>query len=153
MSQPDKKNNKSAQNSPKILIVDDNQQTINLMKKYFEKAIQRKDIHCEIIEARDGEEAIQMINVAQPEIIMCDIGMPKKDGFEVLDYFKNQRGDSEPYGFFTFLSASPEEREKAFNSGADAFVSKDEINYYIFTLQLKAWLRLVFLQRDRANLF
>ena len=153
MSQAEEKQEKPAQKVPKILLVDDNQPTLNLMKKYFEKAQQRKDLNCEIIEAHDGDEAIQMINVAQPNIIMCDIEMPKKNGFEVLHYFKNEREETEPYGFFVFLSAAPEQRKKAFVDGADAFVSKNEINYYILTLQLKAWLRLVYLQRDRSNFF
>ena len=153
MSQAEEKKEKPVQKVPKILIVDDNQPTLNLMKKHFAKAQQRKDLNCEIIEAHDGDEAIQMINVAQPNIIMCDIDMPKKNGFEVLDYFKNEREASDPYGFFVFLSAAPEQRKKAFMDGADAFVSKNEINYYILTLQLKAWLRLVYLQRDRSNFF
>ena len=84
MSQAEEKKEKPVQKVPKILIVDDNQPTLNLMKKYFAKAQQRKDLNCEIIEAHDGDEAIQMINVAQPNIIMCDIDMPKKNGFEVL---------------------------------------------------------------------
>ena len=94
-----------------------------------------------------------MINVTQPNVIMCDINMPQKNGFEVLDYFKNQREEADPYGIFVFLSAAADQRKKAFEQGADGFVSKKEINYYIFTLQIKTWLRIVHLQRDRANYF
>jgi CheY-like chemotaxis protein len=153
MSESDDKIKKPADTIPKILIIDDNQATLDLMKKFFQKAEQRKDLNCEIIEAHNGDEAIQMINVAQPNIILCDINMPQKNGFEVLDYFKNEREEADPYGFFIFLSAAAEQRKKAFEKGADGFISKMEINYYIFTLQIKAWLRLVYLQRDRANYF
>jgi CheY-like chemotaxis protein len=153
MSESDDKIKKPADTIPKILIIDDNQATLDLMKKFFQKAQQRKDLNCEIIEAHNGDEAIQMINVAQPNIILCDINMPQKNGFEVLDYFKNEREEADLYGFFIFLSAAAEQRKKAFEKGADGFISKMEINYYIFTLQIKAWLRLVYLQRDRANYF
>ena len=48
---------------PTILIADDNKQTIELLKKFFSKANERKDINCAIIEAYNGDEAIQMLGV------------------------------------------------------------------------------------------
>ena len=39
----------------------------------------------EVIPAYDGEEALTKIRTSQPDLIMLDILMPKKDGFEVLE--------------------------------------------------------------------
>ena len=84
---------------PKILIAEDNKQTMQLMKRYFAKANERGDIICDLLEAYDGEETIQKIDKESPDWILCDIGMPKKDGFEVLTYF-NKIKSSKPFIFF-----------------------------------------------------
>ncbi len=134
---------------PKILIAEDNKQTMQLMIRYFTKANERGDIVCELYQAYDGEETIQKIEEEIPDLILCDIEMPKKDGFEVLNHF-NQIKSSKPYIFFAFCSASQEERIKAFKLGAMGFISKTKIDYYVTTLQLQAWLRLARLERLKS---
>ena len=119
-----------------------------LYKKFFEKAKQRGDLLCEIIEAYDGDEAIQLIDVANPELILCDISMPKKDGFEVLNHFNNFSKKQNPFSYFCFLSGAPEEMSRAFKAGAMGFMAKQEINYYLMVLQIKSWLRLTQLERE-----
>ena len=141
----------SEQKKPTILIAEDNPQTMELMKKFFVKANGRKDLSCEVIEAVDGGEAIQMLDIAQPDIILCDIGMPVKNGFDVLQHFTSTSRDQNQYCFFCFLSASKDEKIRAFENGADGFLSKLEINYFVFTLQIRSWLRLVELERKFAN--
>lgn len=132
---------------PIILIAEDNIQTRNLLNKFFTKANERKDLKCETIEANDGEEAIEMLDTIYPHIILCDIGMPNKDGFEVLEHFNTVSKKTNPFCFFSFLSAAPEEKIRAFNEGAMGFLSKKEINYFMIVLQIKAWIRLSRLER------
>ena len=133
-----------------ILIADDNKQTVELLKKFFTKAKERNDLSCDIIEAYNGDEAIQMLDIAQPDVILCDIGMPGKDGFEVLRHFNTFSRVKNQYCFFSFLSADKEEKIQAFKEGAMGFINKKEINYFVITLQIKAWLRLVELERQVA---
>jgi len=136
---------------PTVLIADDNKQTVALMKKFFNKAKDRGDLICEVIEAYDGEEAIQMLDIAQPHLILCDIGMPRKDGFEVLSHFNQFSRQKNRFCFFCFLSAAKEEKIRAFKEGAMGFMSKNEINYFVMTLEVKAWLRLAELERMAAG--
>ncbi len=136
---------------PTVLIADDNAQTRNLLKRFFVKANERGDLDCQIIEAADGDEAIQMLDIAQPELILCDIGMPVKDGFEVLHHFNDFSRRNNLFCFFAFLSASSEERQRAFRSGAMGFLSKEDINYFIVTPLLRSWLRLSYLEREIAK--
>ncbi len=135
-------------NKPTVLIADDNDQTRALLKRFFEKANERGDLSCDIIEATNGGEAIQMLDIAQPELILCDISMPERDGFEVLNHFNAFSKENNLFCFFAFLSASNEEKKKAFNSGAMGFLSKEDINYFIITPLLKSWLQLASLERE-----
>lgn len=137
----------------KILVVEDNKQTRELMQLFFKKAQERRDLNCIVIEAEDGDKAMIMLESEQPDIILCDIGLPKKNGFEVLDYFQNIRNPATPYCFFTFITASPEERSKAFKERVDGFISKGDLNYYNFTLQIRSWLMLAKLERERENFY
>ncbi|MCP4754451.1 MAG: response regulator [Proteobacteria bacterium] len=134
-------------NIPTVLIADDNKQTLDLLKKFFSRANDRGDLICDVIEATDGKEAIKMLDIAQPEIILCDIEMPGRDGFDVLKHFNEFSKKQNLYCFFCFLSAAPEEKKRAFQEGAMGFLSKKEINYYVMTLHIRAWFRLAQLER------
>ena len=49
-----------------------------------------------------------------------------------------------------FASLPEEEKIKAFKEGAMGFINKKDINYFVITLQIKAWLRLAELERQVA---
>lgn len=136
---------------PTVLIADDNEQTRALLKKFFEKANKRGDLICDVIEATNGDEAIQMLDIAQPELILCDISMPERNGFEVLNHFNAFSKVNNLFCFFAFLSASSEERKRAFQSGAMGFLTKDDINYFVVTPLLNSWLRLAKLEREMST--
>lgn len=62
---------------PKLLIVDDNQQITSILAEYAKK--EGYDIQI----AYDGEEALKLFQTEQPDVILLDVMMPKKDGFAV----------------------------------------------------------------------
>ncbi len=61
----------------KVLIADDNQQIISILKEYAKKE------GYEVSAAYDGEQAMQLFDQEKFEVILLDVMMPKKDGFEV----------------------------------------------------------------------
>lgn len=61
----------------KILIVDDNKQITSILEEYA-----KKEGYIPII-ALDGEDAIAKFETQKPDIVLLDVMMPKKDGFEV----------------------------------------------------------------------
>ena len=73
------------QNKPKILIVDDSEFNRAILKEILQETY-------EIIEADDGKEALLKINEYGMEIslVLLDIIMPEKDGFEVLKYMEEE---------------------------------------------------------------
>lgn len=61
-----------------MLIADDDQETRTVLRRYFSSQ------SFEILEARDGLEALELARASRPDIVLLDISMPKKDGIEVL---------------------------------------------------------------------
>ena len=74
------------QNKPRILIVDDSEFNRAILKEILEGTY-------EIIEADGGNEALHKIDEYGMEIslVLLDIIMPDKDGFDVLKYMKEER--------------------------------------------------------------
>lgn len=69
----------------KVLVVDDNEVSVSLIKKYFNGSDE-----VEISgSALNGIEAINLINKDMYDVILLDLIMPLKDGFGVLDYLKD----------------------------------------------------------------
>ena len=61
----------------KILIVDDEPDILDVLKYNLEKE------GYEVAQAKNGNKAISKANDFRPDLILLDIMMPKKDGFEV----------------------------------------------------------------------
>jgi CheY-like chemotaxis protein len=137
----------SKEKKPIILLVDDNKPTLELLHEYFSIANEKGHLECGIISAANGQEAIDLIDVSQPDIVICDIIMPVKNGFDVLEHFNNWSRQQNPYCFFCFFSNSDDEKSRAFNSGVDGFLAKKTVDYFPFTLQIKSWLKLVAFER------
>lgn len=66
----------------KILIVEDEDQMLQVLKNKV------KQLGYETIEAVDGNEALEKIKQQKPDLILLDIVLPEKSGFEVLEELK-----------------------------------------------------------------
>lgn len=73
----------------------------------------------EVITATNGEEALELARVEQPDIILLDVFLPVMDGFEVLQ--KLRSFSRLPVVAF---SASNSVRDRVLNLGANDFVAK-----------------------------
>jgi len=70
-----------------ILTADDNQQIRMLVKAAL------RSLGHELIEAVDGEEALEVAIARKPDLVLLDVTMPKLDGWEVL-HFLRQRAET-----------------------------------------------------------
>ena len=102
----------------KILIAEDNAVNRELLRELLE-------IRGYVVEeACDGEEALCMIERAQPDLLLLDIGMPLLDGFGVVCKIReNPRLASLPVVAVTAY-AMQGDREKILNSKFDGYLSK-----------------------------
>jgi DNA-binding response OmpR family regulator len=77
-----------------------------------------------VIQAQDGEEAIEKIKKHAPDIIILDLMMPKISGFEVCRMIKfDEKYKDIPIIVLSALDQQSD-REKAVENGADAYFIK-----------------------------
>lgn len=98
-----------------VLVVDDEQNIVNII------AFNLKKEGYEVLTAGDGEEAVEIVEKHQPDLILLDIMMPKMDGYEAC------RKIREKYNIpIIMLTARAEELDKVLGleMGADDYVTK-----------------------------
>src|SRR5713226_7711122 len=101
-----------------ILIVDDQEQNRDLLRELLSKDSFR------LVTAADGQEAIDQIAKAPPDLVLLDVQMPKLNGFEVCRRIKTSPETRLiPVVLVTALSAR-EDRVLGLVAGADDFLSK-----------------------------
>jgi two-component system, cell cycle response regulator DivK len=102
----------------RILVAEDNAVNRELLRELLETR------GYEVSEACNGQEALHMIEQAQPELLLLDIGMPVLDGFGVIRRIReNPRLAPLPVVAVTAY-AMQGDREKILNSGFDGYLSK-----------------------------
>lgn len=67
---------------PVVLIADDDQEVALLLRTYL------RTLDCEILVARDGEEALAVAQTRLPDAVLLDVMMPKRSGWEVCQALK-----------------------------------------------------------------
>jgi DNA-binding NarL/FixJ family response regulator len=78
----------------------------------------------EVLEAPNGTEGIRLAHDELPDLILCDIMMPHRDGYEVLQAVRvNRATATTPFIFFTAKGEKPDVRA-GMNLGADDYLVK-----------------------------
>ncbi|MGN0255298.1 MAG: response regulator [Chordicoccus sp.] len=102
-------------NKQKILIVDDNSHIAELISLYLEKEMYTTEI------AGDGGEALELFATFRPDLVILDIMLPGKDGYEICRQMRQIRNTP-----VIMLSAKGETFDKVLGLelGADDYMSK-----------------------------
>jgi CheY-like chemotaxis protein len=127
----------------KILIVDDTPANIETLNETLENEF-------DIYFAMDGNDALQKVQLLEPDLILLDIMMPVMDGFEVCRRLKeNEQFRDIPVIFITALD-QPEDESKGLLLGAADYVTKP-FNPDLVLLRVRNHLKLKN-QRDTLEL-
>ena len=102
----------------KILIADDEQNIVISL----EFLMKREGF--EVLVANDGEEAIRRIRADQPDLVLLDVMMPKKSGFEVCQEVKSDPALGAVRILMLTAKGRDTELAKGLALGADAYVTK-----------------------------
>lgn len=102
---------------PILLIIEDNAD----VRAYIREQLQADYI---ILEAEDGQAGIDRAVEAIPDLVISDVMMPKKDGYEVCRTLKSDQRTSHIPIILLTAKARAEEKLAGLETGADAYVLK-----------------------------
>jgi two-component system alkaline phosphatase synthesis response regulator PhoP len=101
--------------SKKILVVDDDVKTVELVKLYLNRDGYR------VLTAYDGTEALRLARESHPDLIVLDLMLPGMDGFEVC---RTLRDESDVPIVMLTARTTDEDKLTGLGLGADDYVSK-----------------------------
>lgn len=131
-------------NFGKILIVDDEQDIIEFINYSLKQA------GYETATANNGNEAIRKAEVFKPDLILLDVMMPEKDGFQTIQQLRrNADLDNTIIIFLTAMSDEKSEIE-GLKLGADDYIAKP-IKPELLLTRLKTALRRVKKDEEQGN--
>ncbi len=102
----------------RILYVEDNEDNIYMLSR----RLQRKGF--EVLVARDGEEAVEMVLREKPQLVLMDLSLPLLDGWEATRRIKAEEAVSSTPVIALTAHAMEGERERALAAGCDDFDTK-----------------------------
>ena len=102
----------------KILIVDDEPNIVMTLEYTFKK----QDF--EVFIARDGSEALQILENDIPDFVLLDIMMPNVDGYQTLKHIRKTDGLKHIKVVFLTAKNKASDIEKGLKLGADKYLTK-----------------------------
>ena len=104
---------------PKILIADDNPDNIRLL------AVRLQSEGYHFITAADGQQTLDLVNAENPDLVLLDVNMPNKDGFEVLTEMRaNENVAHIPVIIITAARIGIKDVREGLTLGADDYITK-----------------------------
>lgn len=108
----------AAEQSKKLLVVDDDPMQLKLMTRLLEKG------EYQLLTASNGKDALRIVLTDEPRIVLTDLVMPEMTGQDLCRALRQHEG----VRFVYIIAASAKSRQdcivSAFDAGADDFVSK-----------------------------
>jgi DNA-binding response OmpR family regulator len=104
----------------KIVLVEDDQ----ILSRVLSEELQ--DVGFTVVQAVDGEEGIKKVNAEKPDLVLLDVMIPKKNGFEVLKEIKSSPAtETIPVIMLTMLGKD-EDVKQGLQLGAKDYIVKSQ---------------------------
>lgn len=102
-----------------VLLIDDDRVTRHALSQLLTNG------GWKVLEADDGESGLRVVQENGPQVVICDLLMPRSNGFQVCRSIR-EKGHSlpQPKIIVTTASSYPTDRLNAFEAGADEFIVK-----------------------------
>lgn len=101
-----------------LLVVDDDPVIVTLLEMNFRMEGYR------VLTASDGDEALRLIAEHRPDVVLCDVMMPKLDGHQVLEAVRAGPGTRDLPFLLLSAKAQSSEVQRGLDNGADDYVTK-----------------------------
>jgi CheY-like chemotaxis protein len=131
--------------SPKILVVDDQPVNVQLLKRKLE----REGIH--VIAAYTGQEALDLVPIEKPDLILLDVMMPDMDGMEVCQRLQETEDTRSIPIIFITARSSKESKLEGLAVGAVDYITKP-IDLDETLARVQTQLRFVAINREMVDL-
>ena len=109
-----------------FLVVEDFEDSRFMMRKLLEMAGYR------VVEATDGEQAVEVAVEERPALILMDLSLPRLDGLAATRKIRKQKGLGKVPIVAVSAHDSPESRQEALDAGCNEYVAKpidfDQLN-------------------------
>jgi signal transduction histidine kinase len=102
---------------PRVLIADDEPDMLRYLKSQL-------SLHFQVIEAVDGQQAIEKASQFLPDVIVCDMMMPEKSGLEVCRELRERTATQSTPILMLTARADEETKLTALAAGANDFITK-----------------------------
>ena len=102
----------------RVLIVDDERNIVISLRHLMSKA------GYEVLHAGDGEEALAIAESAAPDLVLLDVMIPKRDGYDVCQCMRAMPGLEGTRIVMLTAKGLEVEMEKGLAMGADAYLTK-----------------------------
>lgn len=101
-----------------LLLIDDDPNLILLVKDYLEFR------GYQVTTAENGREALEILEQATPDMIICDVMMPEMDGYSLVKHVREDPKTSWIPVLFLSAKGQSQDRVKGLNTGADVYMVK-----------------------------
>ncbi|HLH16062.1 MAG TPA: response regulator [Bryobacteraceae bacterium] len=102
----------------RVLVADDKASSRELVRTVLERC------GYEVIEASDGEEAVDLARAGRPHLILLDLHMPKLDGFGAIGQLRSEAAFAATPVVALTASAMDVDREQALAAGFSGYITK-----------------------------
>ena len=106
----------------KVLIVDDEPNILILMEQALEKLEDENDV--ELLTAKNGIEALELIKAEKPDLVFLDVMMPKMSGLEVCNTVKNELEMQDIVIIMLTAKGQEFDKKSGMAVGADLYITK-----------------------------
>ncbi len=105
-------------NATRVLVVEDNERNLKLVRDVLQYA------GYEIIEARTGEEGVELAQSRSPDVILMDLQLPDIDGMEALRRIRKSPVTADVPVVAVTAFAMQDDRARVFDAGFDGYLEK-----------------------------
>ncbi len=102
----------------KVLVVDDEPFILRSLSFVLQKG------QMNVIEARNGEEALAMIREHKPRLVFLDVMMPKMNGYDVVRAVRQDESLSDVYLILLTAKGQESDRMMGMDAGANDYLTK-----------------------------
>ncbi|QNP60854.1 response regulator [Paenacidovorax monticola] len=113
-----------------VLLVDDDEVACEGVMR----SLRKNNIHCQVVLAEDGLEALQILReehptkaIQDPFLVLLDLNMPRMDGFEFLEAVRADPSLKETVVFVLTTSGREADRSRAYSENVAGYMVKSHV--------------------------